>query len=164
MYHWITDDGILREAWRHFVGAYLDWDAVRARWRTLSSIFQSQWNSLQNWVTWSGPRRVAFMCSLYICSLCSLYLIFIKSSRSSLRLTLSEFRIDRLEYLEWNFSNDSFKTLKFGSPKPFLSRCVSYLRFALLPWWQRRQLGGALSIVKSWWRFRLWWLLMAVGC
>lgn len=33
---------------RHFVGAYLDWDAVRARWRTLSSIFQSQWNSLQN--------------------------------------------------------------------------------------------------------------------
>ena len=36
------------EAWRHFVGAYLDWDAVRVRWRTLSSIFQSQWNSLQN--------------------------------------------------------------------------------------------------------------------
>ena len=33
---------------RHFVGGYLDWDAVRGRWRSLSNIFQSQWDSTRS--------------------------------------------------------------------------------------------------------------------
>ena len=31
---------------RYFVGAYLDWDAVRGRWRSLSNTFQAQWRDI----------------------------------------------------------------------------------------------------------------------